>query len=64
MRPAVSATRDIGASLFNDKWVRVCCSSCTERHVAQMAFAECHDMISASPADRSDQPFGIRILPW
>jgi hypothetical protein len=29
-----------------------------------LAFAECHDMISALPADRSDQPFGIRILPW
>jgi len=32
MHPAVSAARDIGASLFNDKWVRV-----RQQHVAQMA---------------------------
>ena len=34
-----------------------------EQHVTQMAFAEYHDMINAFPADRSDQPFSIRILP-
>src|SRR3954470_17872486 len=35
-----------------------------EQHVTQMAFAKDHDMINAFPADRSDQPFGVRILPW
>jgi hypothetical protein len=34
-----------------------------EQHTAQMVFAEYHDMINAFPADRSDQPFCIRILP-
>ena len=34
-----------------------------EQHVAQMAFAEYHDMINAFPADRSDQPFGVCVLP-
>ena len=30
-----------------------------EQHVAQMAFAEYHDMIKAIPAERFDQPFGV-----
>src|SRR6478609_381878 len=34
-----------------------------QQHVAQMAFAEYHDMINAFPADRTDQPFCIRIFP-
>jgi hypothetical protein len=34
-----------------------------EQHVAQMTFAEDHDMINAFPADRSDQPFCISVLP-
>jgi hypothetical protein len=28
-----------------------------------MAFAYYHDMIKAFPADRSDKPFGVCILP-
>jgi hypothetical protein len=31
--------------------------------VTQMAFANHHDMINAFPADRTDQPFSVRILP-
>jgi len=57
MHPAVSAARDIGASLFNDKWVRV-----RQQHVAQMALAEHHDVINAFPADRADQPFCGGVL--
>jgi hypothetical protein len=34
-----------------------------EQHVTQMAFAEYNDMINAFPADRSDQPFGVCVLP-
>jgi hypothetical protein len=28
-----------------------------------MTLAEDHDMINAFPADRTDQPLGVRILP-
>jgi hypothetical protein len=31
--------------------------------MAQMAFAEHHDMIEALPVDRADQPFCICVLP-
>jgi hypothetical protein len=31
---------------------------------AQTRFAQHYDMIDAFPADRTDQPFGISILPW
>jgi hypothetical protein len=31
--------------------------------MAQMAFAEHHDMIEAFPADRADQPLGVGVLP-
>ena len=31
---------------------------------AQMRFARNDQMIEALTADRPDQPFGIRILPW
>src|ERR1700694_3896238 len=34
-----------------------------QQHMAQMAFAEHHDMIEAFPADRADQPFGVCVLP-
>jgi len=29
-----------------------------------MSFADYDDMIDAFPADRTDQPFGISVLPW
>jgi hypothetical protein len=31
--------------------------------MAQMAFAEHHDMVEAFPADRTDQPFCVCVLP-
>jgi hypothetical protein len=31
--------------------------------MAQMAFAEHHDMIEALPAYRADQPFWVCVLP-
>jgi hypothetical protein len=46
------ASRGTGASLFKD-----------QQNVAQMAFAEYDDMINAFPADRTDQPFSITVLP-
>jgi hypothetical protein len=33
-----------------------------KQHVAQMAFAKYHDVISAFPADRADQPFCVGVL--
>lgn len=54
MRPAVSATRYISASLFKDKRVR---------DESSTWCAEYHDMINAFPADRSDQPFSVCVLP-
>jgi hypothetical protein len=30
--------------------------------MAQMAFAEHHDMIEAFPADRADQPFSVCVF--
>src|SRR4029077_6352674 len=35
-----------------------------QQHVAKMAFAYYDDMIDAFPADRTDQPFSISVLPW
>jgi hypothetical protein len=35
-----------------------------QQHVTKMAFAYFDDMIDAFPADRTDQPFGICVLPW
>src|ERR1700738_3372548 len=34
-----------------------------QQHVAQMAYAKYHDMMSAFPADRADQPFRVGVLP-
>src|SRR6202048_1352606 len=34
-----------------------------QQHMAQVAFAEHHDMIEAFPADRADQPFCVCVLP-
>ena len=53
MRPAVSVARDFGASLFNDKWVRVVVGHVRQQYVTQMAFAKHHDMINAFAADRA-----------
>ena len=36
----------------------------TQQHVTKMAFAYYDDMIDAFPADRTDQPFSISVLPW
>src|SRR6478609_5943015 len=35
-----------------------------QQRVAKMAFADYDDMIDAFPADRTDQPFSISVLPW
>jgi hypothetical protein len=32
--------------------------------VAEVAFAEHDDVVEAFPPDRTDQPFGIPVLPW
>ena len=65
MRPAVSAARDIGASLFNDKCVRASLQYFLyySKHMTKMSFTEYHDMINALPADRTDQPFCVGIFP-
>jgi len=34
------------------------------KDVTKVLFPEHNDMVSALPSDRSDQPFGIGILPW
>jgi hypothetical protein len=34
-----------------------------QQHVTKMSFSEHHDMINAFPADRTDQPFGVCVLP-
>ena len=62
MRPAISAERDFGASLFNDKWWAEVIVHVREQYVTQIAFTEYHDKINAFPADRSDQPFSICIF--
>jgi hypothetical protein len=35
-----------------------------EEYVAQVSLAEYDEVIEAFPSDRTDQPFGISILPW
>src|SRR5215472_14318921 len=34
------------------------------QQMAQVTFAEHHDMIEALASDRSDQPFNMTVLPW
>src|ERR1700736_5542583 len=36
----------------------------TEQQVTEVAFAEYNDVVEAFPSDRTDQPFGISVLPW
>src|SRR5258708_594149 len=50
MYPARSTARETGASFSRDRCVRV-------------ALAEYNDVVKAFPADRTDQPFSISILP-
>src|ERR1700747_2093152 len=35
----------------------------TEQQVTEVAFAEYNDVVKAFPADRTDQPFSITVLP-
>src|SRR6266700_8041597 len=35
-----------------------------QQHVTKMSFAYYDDMIDAFPADRTDEPFSISVLPW
>jgi hypothetical protein len=35
----------------------------TEQQVTEVALAEYNDVVKAFPADRTDQPFGICVLP-
>jgi hypothetical protein len=35
-----------------------------QQQVANMSFADYDDVIEAFPLDRTDQPFGISVLPW
>src|ERR1700745_427297 len=35
-----------------------------QQRVKKMAFPDYDDMIDAFPADRTDQPFSISVLPW
>ncbi len=35
----------------------------TEQQVTEVAFAEYNDVVNAFPSDRTDQPFGICVLP-
>jgi hypothetical protein len=65
MWPARSTARGSGASVFNDKCVRASLVvHVRQQHVAKMSFAYYDDMIDAFPADRTDQPFSISVLPW
>ena len=40
------------------------CAGLIQQHVTKMWFAYYDDMIDALPADRTDQPFSISVLPW
>ena len=35
-----------------------------QKYVTKMSFAQDDDMIDAFPADRTDEPFSISVLPW
>ena len=34
------------------------------QHVTEVALTEHNDVVKAFPSDRTDQPFGISVLPW
>jgi hypothetical protein len=65
MRPAASAAGAYRRVLFNDKvgTRAIIVVHVGQQHMAQMAFAEYHDMIKAFPADRADQAFCGCVLP-
>ena len=35
-----------------------------QQQVAEVAFAEHNDVVEAFPSDRTDQRFGVPVLPW
>jgi hypothetical protein len=35
-----------------------------QQQVAEVALAEHDNVVEAFPSDRTDQPFGISVLPW
>jgi hypothetical protein len=60
MCPASSTARKIGAQMRAGPIVIF---HVTEQQVTEVAFAEYNDVVKAFPADRTDQPFRISILP-
>src|SRR5947209_13944935 len=65
MRPVAWTARGIGASLFSDK---VCARlvevfHVRQQHVPKVPLPKHDDMVNAFPPDRTDQSFGIGILP-
>jgi hypothetical protein len=56
MCPARSTARETGASFSRDRCVRV-----RQQHVTKMALAYYEDMSDAFQADRTEQPFCVRV---
>jgi hypothetical protein len=66
MLPAGSTARETGASFSKDR-----CSAyliiifqIRQQQMSEVPLSEHNNVVKAFPSDRTDQPFGISILPW
>src|ERR1700721_4533193 len=62
IRPALLTVRDRSESLFKDRCVRVVIHI-RQQEMGKMPLAEHNNVVKAFPSDRTDQPFGICVLP-
>src|SRR5260370_37083961 len=63
-RPVRRHARTAHPSPTIDACGRHCNISCTTQQVTEVALAEHNNVVEAFPSDRTDQPFGISVLPW
>ena len=64
MRPARSTARETGASFSNARCVRTSIIfQVRQQYVTEVPLSEHNNVVKAFPSDRTDQPFGVSILP-
>src|ERR1700737_1336198 len=66
MVPASLTARETGASFSKDKWrpYLVVIFHVRQQYMTEVSLAEHNNVVKALPSDRTDQPFGISVLPW
>jgi hypothetical protein len=65
MVPASLTARETGASFSKDKRpYLVVIFHVRQQYMTEVSLAEHNNVVKALPSDRTDQPFGISVLPW